>query len=328
MTVTTRRRRDVRILTITLILGLSRVAAAEERGAPRVSVDLTGCDPSFADEVHRIAGVELRAEVVGTAESMSSATQAVVTCRDAIVDLVVSDSVTSKRLERTVSLGETPPRARARLIALAVAELVSASWEEVESNPQPKVPAVAVTTPEIRESVRRAVSRVPRVAIDVMGQTRAFLGTGTLLFGGAVRASARLGASLTLRFDAGTEIGSVSRLPAGNAAIRTFGSSLGLGWALELGHVEALAWGGAGGGYVRLDGEAKGGFMNSALEGPWFGPEAGVDFIFFPRGLVHLTVMVLGGTALVGVKGNVEGASSVSVSGPWATAGVGVGIAR
>jgi hypothetical protein len=117
-------------------------AYAQPSRSPHVVLNLNGCDPALANEVRRIASVELRAVVVEPTEAEGAVTHAVVACRGGEAELQVSDAATSKQLQRIVSLSDATSPARARLLALAIAELVAASWEELESNPQPKVAAV------------------------------------------------------------------------------------------------------------------------------------------------------------------------------------------
>src|SRR4029077_7676204 len=76
--------------------------------------------------------------------------------------LRVLDPTTGKSVERSVALAQAAPTARARLLALAIAELVAASWSELESNPQPKAPPAEPLAPvEAREAARRVVEPRP-----------------------------------------------------------------------------------------------------------------------------------------------------------------------
>jgi hypothetical protein len=300
-------------------------ARAEEVAMPRVSLDLSACEEPFASEVRRIAGIELRAVVVDQAQPGAAVTRAVVKCHDAAADLWVSDSVTSKLVVRTVSLGETEPRARARLIALAVAELVSASWEEVESNPNPKVPAQTPAPARVRESVRHAIDRPERSAVDALFDARLLPSSGALLLGGAVRSSIRLDSPLHLRLEAGGDIGTVQRA-LGSVSIQTGHGSAALGWALDFGVVSALLWAGGTLGFARIAGQPRAAATGNTQSGLLVGPEAGCDFVLWPRALAHMMLGLSGGGALIGVRGDVQGDRSVAVLGSWFALRMGVGI--
>jgi hypothetical protein len=69
----------------------------------------------------------------------------------ASVTLHVDDAVTRKHVERFVDLGDVRGSVRTRALALAVAELLRASWAELEL---PEVPSAAV---EVPSELRRAV---------------------------------------------------------------------------------------------------------------------------------------------------------------------------
>ena len=307
-------------------LACAATARAGDSASPRVSMELRGCDTAFAGEVRRIAGIELHANVVDPQDSHGVVTETFVTCRDALADLWVSDAATAKVSLRTVSLAETSPRARARLIALAVAELVSTSWEEVETNPDPKVPAAVPPAPEVRAQVRRAVRSDSRVALDALADARFFSG-GSSLLGGMVRSSIRFGPVLTLRLDVGAGAGTSAR-KIGDVAVQTTHGALGIGGAFDLGSVEMTPWGGVRIGYARLSGEPGTAATGLVEAGLFTGPEAGLDLQLWPRALFHLSLGIAGGGVLRGVRGVVEGEDAVGVSGAWGAVQVGLGISK
>jgi hypothetical protein len=287
---------------------------------------LRECDAAFADEVRRIAGIELHATVVDPEDSRHVVTETSVTCHGSEADLWVSDAATSKVSLRTVSLAETSPRARARLIALALAELVSSSWEEVETNPEPKVPAAVPPRPEARAAVSRAIRRPSRVDLDVLADARVFTG-GALLLGGKVASSIRVGESWMLRLEALANTGSRSRA-LGDVRAQTMGGSLGVGGALELGAVRAVPWAGFCLGYARLSGDAHSGATGLVKSGIWTGPGAGVDLELWPDALVHASLGIAGGGTFTGVRGEVAGEDAVALSGAWGAVSVGFGISK
>src|SRR4029079_18035478 len=98
-----------------------------------------GLDASLAVEAQRLAASELRATLVDPAPD-GTVTEVKATCRGALAALEVIDPTTGKSLERTVARTAAAPNGRARLLALAVAELVVASWSELQTNPEPRAP--------------------------------------------------------------------------------------------------------------------------------------------------------------------------------------------
>jgi hypothetical protein len=307
------------------MLASPRMAHARESG-PELRMALHDCDAAFADEVRRIAGIELHATVVGPESGQHVVTEISVTCHGSVADLWVSDASTSKVSLRTVALGGTSPGARARLIALAIAELVSASWEEVETNPEPKVPAAVPPRPEARAAVSRAIRKPSRLDLDVLGEARIF-GGGALLFGGKVEGTIRVGKSWMLRLDAGADAGSRSR-SLGDVRTQTMQGSLGMGGALELGALRAVPWAAFYLGYAWLSGDPRSGATGRVQSGIWTGPGAGVDLELWPEALVHASLGLAGGGTLFGVRGNVAGEDAVAVTGAWGAVSLGFGISK
>jgi hypothetical protein len=300
-----------------------------------VSLALRDCDAAFADEVRRLAGIELHATVVdpttlGSPRRGESGahvvTETSVTCHGSVADLWVADAATSKVSLRTVSLAETSPRARARLIALAMAELVSSSWEEVETNPEPKVPASVPPPPEAHAAVSRAIRRPSRLDLDVLADGRAFAG-GALLFGGKLLSTIRISGRFVLRLDAGAGVGSRSR-SLGDVDTQAMLGSLGAGAAFDFGVMRAVPWAAFYAGYARISGDAHAEATGYVEAGPWLGPGAGVDFELWPDALVHASLGISGGGTLLGLRGEVAGEDAVSLTGAWGAVSVGIGISK
>jgi hypothetical protein len=310
-------------------MGALFASSAQASGRPslHVSVVLRGCDPSTESEVRRIAALELRAVVVAPTNLEEAVTRAEVVCQDDTASLRVSDEVTSKRLERTVSLLAAGPAGRARLIALAVAELVDASWEEAESNPDPRVPPLPASRPEARSAVRRALRARPAAMIDADGEARWLAASRTWLAGGGGRVTLPLVDALVVRLDATAETGQVSR-SLGDVAVEMFGGSASLGWMLDASWVSVLPWIGVGAGYARLVGLPGPGAIGRVQQGAWGGPEGGVELALWPHESVHATLGWVAGGALLGVRGDVAGEQEADVLGLWTAVTIGVGFSK
>lgn len=104
---------------------------------------------AFGESSPRIADVTLSAEPCSSDAST--------------LRIVVDDHATQKKLERSISLSEVVPSTRTRVAAMAVGELLRASWVEMEtlSPPPPRVPV----PPALREAVRARIGRaLPQAA--------------------------------------------------------------------------------------------------------------------------------------------------------------------
>jgi hypothetical protein len=123
------------------IFALVAPARADPAGHPRVSLHIDPCVAVDPTEVRRIAAIELDAQLAEEAEP--DTTRVRVTCDGPFVRVEAVDPITGKSLARAVHLETAMLSARPRLLAIAVAELVSASWTELAYNPRPQVPAAS-----------------------------------------------------------------------------------------------------------------------------------------------------------------------------------------
>ena len=314
------------------------VSATGERSAlaeavhPPVVIEVEECEQPLEAELRRIVGVELRMTVVDAVDPRGAVTRVVVTCRGSGADLLLKETATAKDLERTVALSEAAPTARARLLALAVAELVVASWQEIQSSPEstgparpPGQPPPSVTrAPEGASAEQHKASAMA----EAMGVARVFPGSGLWLLGAGARGFLTPSRPFTLTLDLTAEWGKASRT-TGQVAARTIGGGLGLGWGVERKWAFIMPWVGARAGVARLAGESNSTTTSGATQsGLWLGPEVGVAATLFPHAAVHATMALSAGVLLLGVRGEVFGDRNVNVLGPWVALVVGVGITK
>src|SRR6185503_4084518 len=112
---------------------------------PEVTLQIDGCDTD--SEIRRIVAIELDTNVIATADA--DRTRATVTCQGSLAVLRIENPTNHESLSRTIDLESAMPKARARLVALAVVELIATSQESgVESPPQTQAP-----TTELRDAV-------------------------------------------------------------------------------------------------------------------------------------------------------------------------------
>ena len=212
--------------------------------------------------------------------------RATVTCHDEVADLSVADAATGKVVSRSISLAHASP---GRLLALAVAELVAASWEEVKSQPPPKVPPLVPAPKEARAAVLRVLEQrrqgspqapppedMPIVTIEVAADARGFFDTRTVLFGGEVRAGIRLIPEVFLLVAGAASTGTVGR-SAGDVDVSSVDGSLGAGWA----HENLRVWAGGVGEIRPYPGPRSGTVPRSGRVGAvgWTGAGRGRDLV-------------------------------------------------
>ncbi|MEM1417358.1 MAG: hypothetical protein AAGH15_20840 [Myxococcota bacterium] len=241
--------------------GASAQASTSRRRLPlRLVVEACALVP--AAEVRRIVAIELRGRLADAVTPDEDTTRASVTCESA-VEITVDDPITGKTLLRTIALTDRDPEVRARVLALAIVELVSASWAELVTNPEPRVvpQRVAPPEPEVVETAAEVARELEDRPFQVGGyvslRARAgFFPTQRLAVAGpGVRVALRVLERLTLTADLAFDFG---RREGDAAEVRTerYGGALGLlydVWGERLG---AFVGGGLVGARARLRGRS------------------------------------------------------------------------
>jgi len=285
----------------------------------------------MADEVGRIAAIELHAERVPAEEIAPDVTRIDVTCESAdAIALRVTDPLTSKVVARSVSVAGIDERARARTIALAVAELVSASWVELETTPEPKVqPIPRRVLPHALPKRTTPLPITPKapsppVVFQAVASARVFFESRELLVGGGAAVEPWLSRSILLRFDGFVEHASATRTP-GDVNIDTASAAAAIGLGSSDGPVRLTGTLGLRAGYARLVGRARTqNLQGEVIDGAWLGPEARLGVELGARAHVHAVVTWSFGWAVAGVVGPIPGDRDVLARGPYGALAIGI----
>lgn len=131
--------------------------AASAQSADGISTVVDACVPIDRQEFERLLAIELGTTFAHADEPQRSVARVSLRCVPAGVELRVDDALTRKAMTRVVSLEPLPASSRSRLMALAVAEFLTASWLELQVLGKP--PVEPVGPPPSKESIERA-SRV------------------------------------------------------------------------------------------------------------------------------------------------------------------------
>jgi outer membrane protein with beta-barrel domain len=304
---------------------------------PRVLAEVEGCGEARGDEIKRILGIELRAELLGAKPGQSSDTTVVhIVCSDSVIELRVEDPITGKSLARTIDLGASAPRGSARLVALAASELVSASWTEIEANPRPTVPPAGTPPPAAAVEAARevVVERTPALAtrslriMGVLGTQFALAGGGVGLGGGVRVGLGDAAHPLGFEVDLRAQHSSDATPPLGSVAIDSLSSAATLLYYLGLTRAASL-YGGAGlrVGAARLTGDPgdPATVQAGTSEAPWLGPEVRLGLGLALTKHLRADVEVELGDVLLDATGKVL-ESNVGVRGSWLGLELGVGV--
>jgi len=327
---------------MTVAVAVLAAVIASSAGPLEVSLDVERCPSLARDHMFQLVALELDARVVTPEHAGEQTARVEVACAGADVALKVSDRLTGKLLTRTMTLAGRDAQVGARLIAIAVAELVLTSWMELTLPGASAAPPVqgAPAAPELRRAAQdRAQRHFPRPAgtgyVLAVGQALGpFDGVG-VAWGGGLRfgwtpgsarvdddvASWRPGFDLELtaaRNDTSRGLGTVD-VSLWSAAVR-----------VSLRHARGRAWFdvGAGGraGVARLAGmpDDVTTTRGATLAGTWAGP---IAYVGVGRRFWRLAVAagVEGGTVLRTVSGLVDDGPSISIAGRWLSATLAIG---
>jgi hypothetical protein len=310
-----------------------------------VKLTIDECVAVPAADVKKIVAVELGALLVDDASSGAGGPDArdttvvVVTCSGKTIALRVDDPVTGKSLERSIDLSSEVPKARPRLVALAIVELVSASWTELEANPKPKVPAVTATASSAAKDAAKDSVRTHFLApiepssslrlVAIAGRRTFFPRTGPttslgLRIGDDRGALGFLGWSVDLQGEhasvpvalGGVAVDTVSASFAAVAFHRISSFTLRGGIGLRLGAARIT---GETSDSVRIEGSSLAGFFAAPL--------ALVSVSYSPVAPLVLEASAEGGAVVAPVRGHVAGERDVGIAGGFFGAMIGVGVA-
>jgi hypothetical protein len=129
-----------------------------------VSTRVDPCVPIELDQFHRVLAIELGTsiEYSADADQKRSLTSVWLSCKADGIELHLEDGLTRKSMTRVVDIARLEPASRSRLLALAVAEFVVASWVELRL---PEPPAIEPVGPAPPSSATRIASRLVQARV-------------------------------------------------------------------------------------------------------------------------------------------------------------------
>lgn len=328
-------------LGLVVLLALAAPAAGRERTP--VALELTGCVQIEQEAVRSLLSIEL-GERVFSSPAPAGATRAIVTCGapsprgdgsllgdgSALAELRIDDAVTGKSLWRSIDLGASDAGVRARLLALALAELLFASWAELLVTPTPKVPpATPAVSPATRRatsvSLQRKLSPPLGVQLSATAAALVLLGAPRLSLGGGLRLIGEHQNHVGWDLDALYHRGSAPT-GLGEVSVDVLSARLALNGHLRIPHL--VLRGGVGGrlGAVRLLGEASDPAVTDsrAIWGAWGGPLGSLG-LTAAAGRLRLDLSGEVGYVVSPVAARVNGVRAVAVEGVWIGVQLGLG---
>jgi len=337
-------------LSAALVAWASAPGALARDAARRLPVELevdacTGVSPEVVSRVLTVElGVNVTVVAVGEASDAAQKPDTTVvslTCDEGTVKMSVRDPLSGKSLERHVDLRGEKSAARPRLLALSTAELVAASWIELEA-PPPPLPVVEATAPpparpDAADAARAALRRQEPVSthwdLGVVGVGRRFPDANMTTWGGGIAGTWTFQDWLSVGGDMLGEGGGGSVLHEGQTVGTASLASGLLGFALRLRRawpVFALEAGvGARVGITHIKATAddpRATWNEHAFTGTWGGPMAELRLGWKPARWALVTGTVEGGTVTRELTGLVARVPDVVLTGSWIALSLGLGI--
>lgn len=129
-------------ILVVIVLGAPGEGAAQGTDAidrPRVSLEIDDACAVERAPLERVLAVELGTDADLEALPDQASSRVSVVCDGSLVRIQVDDALTHKMLERRLDLAGASPDARARLVALGIAELLAAGWIELGMGRAPEL---------------------------------------------------------------------------------------------------------------------------------------------------------------------------------------------
>jgi hypothetical protein len=249
----------VRVSWIAGVLGTWCWCATALAQAPAVSTELDPCVPVDAGRFERLLSIELGTSGAADARGV---THVEVTCSDRGIELRLEDGVTRKTMARVLPADSFRDASSTRLLALAVAEFVVASWTELTLQPEPAVePVGPPPPPEVRRVAEGQARERQRAVARLDGSVT--VGVGATVWTRDRFISPGLSLRLldrpvdylawTLSVDAGVAHADV---PLGAVTIQTVSATVGIGTAYSVDGAVFYTGPSARLGYTRMESES------------------------------------------------------------------------
>lgn len=260
------------VATLPARLDAQDASAAGAIQGPRVALEIEACEGVDPAIVRRILGVELGADADLDAPPDAAASRVRARCEETRLALTLDEPLTGTHLARSIDLSGSPVGSRSRLVALAIAELLAATWIDLGMRHDPEVTVIGAggadetraialdiartRLPEPDEGEEEVAPIVPPSpppfgvrgigVVRVSGEPLHFSG------GGGLAADLELIAPLMVAIDLRAEVGSVEAGELGSVRLTAAWATALVGLRLPLGrsHADFAVGGRAGAGWL------------------------------------------------------------------------------
>ena len=312
----------------------TQLGFAAGSSSPQVALQIDDCAAVAQEDVRRWLQLELGEQVLTLADASSSSSVARVTCEEpGRLSLRIDDPLTGKSIWRSIDLSSQAESVRARLLAVAIAELLYASFAELlldqraeVATPKPTQPvAVVKAWSGLLEDKLKQPLPLLGVELGVVASIAVQQDAPTLLAGGGLRLLAdtqyHLGWDVDLQYLFARTEGSL-----GSVRSDRIGGRLAVHGQVRLPKLVIRGGGGLRLGLVRHVGEPldPAATLGSVQWGPWVEPVL-VGSLSVAIARLRLDLALEGGYVAVPVRSRASGLETTSLSGPQLLISLGVG---
>ncbi len=242
--------------------------------------------------------------------------------------------MTGKSLARSIDMRDAVASTRARLIAIAISELVFASWTELAVNPDPKVPPTGARASweaiqSARQSARkecRILNPPQRLRMIGLASGRRFFSKAGTLWAGGLRLADDPFPAVGWDVDLLVEHGSVA-VSLGHVRIDTITVGAAIVAHHEWSIVSMRAGAGLRIGAATMTGEPSSPLRNGrSVVSPWGWPLRVLALSVTPIRPLVLELQGEAGYVVLPLGGSVGGGDEITLSGAWAAVQFGAGM--
>lgn len=335
-------------LCATAVSGVVAQAPAEGTGSggddpAAVLTTVDPCVPVDVAQFRRVLSIELGTSIEYSSDAPSEVgrTWVHLSCTEQGIELRLDDAVTRKSMVRVLDASRLSAGSRTRLLALAVAEFVVASWVELRIRENPAIEPVG---PRPSPTARRAAERTLAVRTPVGETPRAAPGTTAWELSGVFRLEGwssqiglvptfalRMGQRPTQHFAfvLGADFGTTEVSLAEGQVQLALGSVLGAAFFVtRAADFDVYAGGGGRFAIARLQGKSDSARLRAdAFVAPYAGPLVMSRFAYRASSSLRLLVELEAGIVTLPVKGLSGKTTVIELNGAWLSAGLGLGVA-
>lgn len=317
------------------LVSLAPAARAKAEG-PTVTIHVEPCVPVNRPQLERLLAVELSTST-GRATAAGAPTEVRIDCVADGIELQLRDGVTRKTMARVLPASSFADTSSTRLLALAVAEFIVASWVELQLRPKPAVePVGPKQTPEVLKAASRVAraaqgdvkaDRPRRSSISAAVTGLAWSSHRGLLLGAQLRVIQDIAPAIavTLAGDFGTANVSV---PLGSVALSTTSGALAVGLYTESEPLALYVGPGmrVGGAYMRGEPNDPARTLGKSFLAPYAGPLLWGRLEYRPTQLLRLALDLEFGAVTLAARAFARESRVLALEGVWGTIGLAIGL--